>query len=301
MAALIYAAKAPDCPYEIILVASNNPQAEGLKIAASEGIATFSQSHIGLTREAFDAVIDAELALHGPDSVALAGYMRILSPAFVGKWAGRIVNIHPSLLPKYQGVDTYRRAIDAGDSVAGCSVHEVIADVDAGAVLGQTSVVILPGDTAETLAERVRIAEHQLYPRILAEFVTRETRPEAVLDHIRGLALSLPAAQEKLSHGSPGFYVEGGKFFAYYSTNHHNDGIAGLLVKASGLEEQAMLIEQAPDRYYRPAYLGPSGWIGIRMDTGETDWDHVAEWLRKSWALSAPKRLQATVSVSDEF
>ncbi len=301
MAALIYAAKAADCPYEIILVASNNPQAEGLKIAASEDIPTFAHSHKGLNRDAFDAIIDAELQRYQPDTIALAGYMRILSDGFVARWAGRMINIHPSLLPKYQGLDTYQRALDAGDSHAGCSVHEVITDLDAGAVLGQTEVVILPGDTAETLAERVRIAEHQLYPRILAQFVTRDTRPEAVYDRIRKLALALPAAQEKLSHGSPGFFVEGGKFFAYHSHNHHGDGVTALLVKASGVEEQAMLIDQDPDLYFRPAYLGPSGWIGIRLDRSAVDWDHIAEWLDKSWTLSAPAKLRKAADVAADF
>ena len=153
----------------------------------------------------------------------------------------------------------------------------------------------------ETLSERVRIAEHQLYPRVLAEFVTRDIRPEAVFDRIRSLALALPAAQEKLSHGSPGFFVEGGKFFAYHSSNHHNDGVTGLLVKTSGVEEQAMLIDQDPDLYYRPAYLGPSGWIGIRLDRGPIDWGHIGDWLSKSWALSAPAKVRKTVDVAADF
>ena len=197
MAALIYAAKAPDCPYEIVFVASNNPDADGLKLAASEAISTFAQSHRGLTRDAFDIIMDRELQRHRPDAIALAGYMRILSDKFVDKWSGRMINIHPSLLPKYQGLDTYNRAIQAGDRVAGCSVHEIIADLDSGRVLGQTEVIILPNDTAEALSERVRIAEHQLYPRVLSEFVTRHTRPESVLDHIRTLALALPSLKKR--------------------------------------------------------------------------------------------------------
>jgi phosphoribosylglycinamide formyltransferase 1 len=301
MAALIYAAKAVDCPYEIACVISNNPSAPGLALAAAEGIPTFAHSHKGLSREGFDAIVDAELSRDNPDVIALAGYMRILSRAFVERWQGRMINIHPSLLPKYPGIDTYNRAIEAGDTVAGCSVHEVVADLDAGPVLGQIEVAVLPGDTAESLAERIRSAEHQLYPRILNEFVTRDHRPEAILDRIRAIALALPASQEKLSHGSPGFFVEGGKFFAYYSDNHHNSGVCGLLVKASGVDEQAMLIEQDPDLYYRPAYLGPSGWIGIRLDRGTNDWDHVAEWLSKSWALSAPAKLRKSIDLAADF
>jgi hypothetical protein len=148
----------------------------------------------------------------------------------------------------------------------------------------------LPGDTPETLAARVLIAEHQLYPRVLAELVRAATAPQALLARVRALALALPAVAERLSHGSPGFFVEGGKFFAYFQQNHHGDGNIALLVKASGVEEQAMLIENNPALYYRPAYFGPSGWIGIRLD-GDTDWAQIADWLARSWRASAPKRL----------
>jgi phosphoribosylglycinamide formyltransferase 1 len=172
MAALVYAAKAANCPYEIALVASNNPQAAGLKLAAAEGIATFAQPHKGMTREAHDAVMHDAIIAAGADYVALAGYMRILTPEFVSKWEGRMLNIHPSLLPKYKGLHTHERAIEASDSHAGCSVHLVTAELDDGPVLGQIEVAITPEDTAETLAARVLIAEHQLYARCLAEFVS---------------------------------------------------------------------------------------------------------------------------------
>jgi hypothetical protein len=168
-------------------------------------------------------------------------------------------------------------------------------------VLGQTEVAILPGDTPEALADRILIAEHQLYSRVLADYVSREDSPDWLLGQIRALALQLPDAEEKTSHGAPGFFIKGGKFFAYFSSNHHLDGITGLLVKASGVEEQAMLIEQNPDLYYRPAYLGPSGWIGIRLDLGGNDWAHIGEWLRKSWSLIAPARLHRAHFVADEF
>ena len=173
MAALLYASKLPSCPYEIVLVASNNSDAEGLKIAAAEGIPTFTKSHIGLDRAAHGAVMHEAIVEAGATYVALAGYMRILSTGFVAKWDGRMLNIHPSLLPKYKGLHTHQRAIDANDTVAGTSVHLVTAELDDGPVLGQIEVAILPGDTADTLADRVKMAEYQLYPKTLADFVAR--------------------------------------------------------------------------------------------------------------------------------
>lgn len=172
MAALVYAAKLADCPYEVVLVAANDPEAPGLKLAEAEGIATFGLSHKGMKRAEFDAVVDAELRKVGADYVALAGYMRLLSAEFVNRWSGRMLNIHPSLLPKYKGLDTHQRALDAGDAVAGCSVHVVTSELDDGPVLDRIEVATLTGDTAESLAARILIAEHQLYPRTLAKFVT---------------------------------------------------------------------------------------------------------------------------------
>lgn len=295
MAALLYASRQPGCPFEIALVASNDPEAPGLRLAAAEGIATFGLSNKGMKRAEFDRILDAELGKAGVRYIALAGHMRLLSEEFVDKWAGRMVNIHPSLLPKYKGLDTHWRALEAGDRVAGCSVHLVTVELDAGPVLGQTEVAVVEGDTPETLAARVLMAEHQLYPRVLAELVTRDTTPEALLQKVRELALALPAAEEKVSHGTPCFTVSGGKMFCYFSSDHHGDAITAMLVKTSGAEEQAMLIEAEPDLYYRPPYLGPSGWIGVRLDQGDVDWDHVAEWLLKSWRLAAPRRLADVV------
>jgi hypothetical protein len=171
----------------------------------------------------------------------------------------------------------------------------VTQSLDDGPILGQVEVAVLPGDTPENLAERVHYAEHQLYPRVLAKLVNDQSGPEARLGRVRALALALPQAAEKLSHGMNGFLVEGGKFFAYFIHNHHGDGITALLVKASGVEEQAQLIENDPELYYRPAYLGPSGWVGIRLDGGEIDWDHIEGWLARSWRASAPKRLAAVL------
>jgi formyltetrahydrofolate-dependent phosphoribosylglycinamide formyltransferase len=291
MAALVYASQAPDCRYEVVLVASNVPDAPGLKLAAAEGIAVFAHAHQGVKRADFDRIIDAELVRHGVEIVVLAGYMRLLSDEFVAKWAGRCLNIHPSLLPKHKGLDVHAAVLAAGDAKTGCTVHLVTPSLDDGPILGQVEVAVLPGDTPETLAERVHYAEHQLYPRVLATLVADAQSPETMLGRVRALALALPFAAEKLSHGSPGFYVEGGKFFAYFSYDHHHDGVMGLLVKASGIEEQAQLIENDPDLYYRPAYLGPSGWVGIRLDTGNVDWGHIEDWLTRSWRASAPKRL----------
>ncbi len=173
MAALIAAAEDATCPFEVVLVASDRPDAAGLAHAASRGIATFSRSPRGIPKAEYEAAIDDALRTAGVGTIALAGYMRLLSDDFVAAWRDRIVNIHPSLLPAYKGLDTHGRAIAAGDAEAGCSVHVVTEELDAGSVLGQARVPILPDDTADTLAVRVLVEEHRLYPRILAEYVTR--------------------------------------------------------------------------------------------------------------------------------
>lgn len=300
MAALLYAAKAADCPYEIVLVASNNPDAGGLKLAEAEGIATFAHPHKGLSREEHDGIMHDALIAAKTEFVALAGYMRILSSEFVEKWEGRMLNIHPSLLPKYKGLHTHERAIEAGDSHGGCSVHLVTAELDDGPILGQTPVAILPGDTADSLAARVLIAEHQLYSRTLAQWAMRENTPEYWLSRVRDHALAQSEADEVTSHGMPCFGIIGGKKFAYFSHDHHGDGRTALLVKISGAEEQAMLIEQDEDRYFRPAYFG-DGWVGIRLDLGDNDWDHIGQWIAKSWRAVAPKKLVKLLQIADEF
>jgi len=293
MAALIYAAQAEDCPYEVALVASDKPDAEGLALARAEGVAVAELPPARGNRAGFEVSLAEAIDAAGIDTIACAGYMRILGDDFVKRYAGRIINIHPSLLPAHKGLDTHAAVLAAGEAVTGATVHHVVAELDSGPILGQVRVTVQPGDTVETLAERVRIAEHQLYPRVLAELVAAEVGPEAVLAKVRALALALPAAAEKLTHGMPGFFVEGGKFFAYYTRDHHGDGITALLVKASGVEEQAQLIENDPELYYRPAYFGPSGWVGIRLDGGAVDWGHIEDWLSRSWRMSAPKRLAA--------
>lgn len=160
----------PGRAYRIVLVASNVPEARGLVLARRLGIETWARSHEGMKRAEFDAQLDEVLHRHRVEIVALAGYMRLLSPGFVEKWEGRILNIHPSLLPLHKGLDTHRRALLAGDDYAGCSVHVVTADLDSGPVVAQAKVKILPRDDPESLAERVLAEEHRLYPLALEEY-----------------------------------------------------------------------------------------------------------------------------------
>jgi formyltetrahydrofolate-dependent phosphoribosylglycinamide formyltransferase len=300
MSSLLFHSRLPECPYEIVLVASNQPEARGLRIAEAEGIATFAHSHRGMEREAHEAVMDAALRQAGAEFIALAGYMRILTEGFVQKWAGKMINTHPSLLPKYIGLHTHERAIEAKDSHGGCSVHVVTEALDSGPLLGQVAVHILPDDTPESLGQRVLMAEYQLYPRMLADYVAREKSPDYLVAQVRERALQLPEAEETLSHGMPCFGVIKGKKFAYVSLDHHGDGKTSLLVKISGPDEQAQLIDMDENRYYRPAYFG-DGWVGIRLDLGDTDWDAIADWLERSWQSVAPARLTKLMNVADQF
>lgn len=173
MMSLVEASRAPDSPYEIALVASDKPDAPGLAWAKEHGVPTFAQSPKGMPKPEYEAAIEAALHEAGVETIALAGYMRLISDDFVARWRGRIVNIHPSLLPKYKGLDTHARALAMGDQVAGCSVHIVTEELDGGEVLGQAEVRIEARDTAESLAERVLKAEHRLYPEVLGEFLCR--------------------------------------------------------------------------------------------------------------------------------
>lgn len=172
MAALIDAATRAGAPFEVVLVLSNKPDAGGLALAENMGVATAVVDHtpFGKDRAAHEQAIQSTLDAHRVEVVALAGYMRLLTPFLVGRWAGRMLNIHPSLLPKYPGLDTHARALAAGDAEAGCTVHLVTDGVDEGPVLGQARVPIEPGDTPGTLARRVLSAEHELYPRALTDF-----------------------------------------------------------------------------------------------------------------------------------
>jgi phosphoribosylglycinamide formyltransferase-1 len=173
MQALVEASRMPNAKFDVVLVASDKPDAPGLVWAKEAGIATFAQSAKGIPKTAYEAHIDSALRNAGVEAIALAGYMRLLSPDFVQRWRDRIVNIHPSLLPMYKGLDTHARAIEAGDAEAGCSVHMVTEELDGGEVLGQSRVPILPGDTADSLAARVLAEEHGLYPRIVSQWLDR--------------------------------------------------------------------------------------------------------------------------------
>lgn len=304
LAALIYAGKLARCPYEIVLVASNVTSAGGLALAELEGIPTFTHSHKGITREEQDAAMEAAVIEAGADTIVLAGYMRILSDAFVARWEGRILNIHPSLLPKYKGLDTFARAIEAGDSHAGSSVHIVTPELDAGEVLAQVRVAIASDDTPESLAARVKPAEHQLYPRAVADYVSRGSDPEHLLAKVRALALALPETHERESHGSPGFRVgteKSGKFFAHFSDQHHGVEHVTVLVKTSSMDELLGLVEAQPQVYFKPAYYGASGWIGLILNRPGVDWEHVGEWLDRSWRASAPARLTKWLDAADKF
>jgi phosphoribosylglycinamide formyltransferase-1 len=164
----------PGHPGTPVLVLSNTPDAGGLTKAEAFGVATEVVDHtaFGKDRAAFEAALNETLKEHSADIICLAGFMRILGAEFVAGWQGRMLNIHPSLLPKYKGLNTHQRAIDAGDSHAGCSVHLVTPELDDGPILDQAAVDIQKGDTAETLAARVLVHEHVLYPRVLRQFCT---------------------------------------------------------------------------------------------------------------------------------
>ena len=168
MASLIARSKQPDCAYEAACVISNRPDAKGLETAASHGIATVALDHKQLgSREALDAAMHEALMANGCELVACAGFMRIMTGGFISKWAGRMINIHPSLLPLFKGVDTHERALEAGVRVHGCSVHFVSEELDAGAIIAQGVVPVLPGDDPDRLAARVLSVEHKLYPAVL--------------------------------------------------------------------------------------------------------------------------------------
>jgi len=169
MQALVKAAMAPDYPASIALVVSNQPEAEGLAYAVDRGIPARAISHVDYpSRAAFESELDLTLHEHKIEIVALAGFMRILTATFISHWTGRILNIHPSLLPAYKGLHTHERAILEGAKQHGCTVHLVTADLDAGPILLQAEVPVFPDDTSETLAARVLEKEHYIYPQALA-------------------------------------------------------------------------------------------------------------------------------------
>ena len=169
MQALVEASQAPNFPARPVLIVSNRPGAPGLEIAARHGLpqATVDHTQYGRDREAFERALSEVLETADVEMVALAGFMRILSPWFIRKWGDRMINIHPSLLPKYPGLNTHARAIEAGDTIAGCSVHWVSEGVDTGEIIAQADIPIEAGDTPTTLAQKVLVCEHELYPKAL--------------------------------------------------------------------------------------------------------------------------------------
>lgn len=178
MTALVEAARAPDYPAEIVLVASNRPDAAGLASARAAGIATETVDHArhGKDREGFERALDAALAAHRVDLVCLAGFMRLLTPWFVGRWEARILNIHPALLPAFKGTDTHARALAAGVKIHGATVHVVVPEMDSGPIIAQAAVAVREDDTPASLAERVLAAEHRIYPLALKLFASGRAR-----------------------------------------------------------------------------------------------------------------------------
>jgi phosphoribosylglycinamide formyltransferase-1 len=183
MTALIEATRAPDYPADIVLVVSNRPEAAGLARARQDGIATAIVDHkaFGEDRGAFERALDGQLRAQRIDIVCLAGFMRLLTPWFVTRWTGRMLNIHPALLPQFKGLHTHRRALEAGVQRHGATVHFVVPEMDSGPIVAQDSVPVVEGDTEDTLARRVLEVEHRIYPqalRLVAE--GRVTLPAAV-------------------------------------------------------------------------------------------------------------------------
>ena len=177
MQSLVEAAKALTYPAEISLVLSNRPDAVGLEFARQNGIDAVAVDHKAFAnRESFDREVDGTLRQHNIELVACAGFMRIFSASFADKWRGRLINIHPALLPAYPGLHTHERALADGVSEHGCTVHFMIPELDAGPNIAQSTVPVQAGDTAETLAARVLAAEHQLYPQALAMVASGEVR-----------------------------------------------------------------------------------------------------------------------------
>ncbi|PRY78728.1 phosphoribosylglycinamide formyltransferase-1 [Yoonia maritima] len=168
-----------DHPARPVLVLSNDPNAGGLAKARALNVPTFAVDHkpFGKDRPAFEAALQKALEVAKPDIICLAGFMRILTPEFTRNWEGRMLNIHPSLLPKYKGLHTHVRALEAGDTEHGCSVHEVTAELDGGPILGQAKIAISADDTAETLAARLLPFEHQLYPQVLQRYAAGDRTP----------------------------------------------------------------------------------------------------------------------------
>lgn len=191
MEAIVRACARERWPAEVAAVIASRPDADGLAFAAAHGIAAAVLDHRAFaSREAFDAALAAEIDRFAPDLVVLAGFMRILTPGFVSRYAGRLLNIHPSLLPSFKGTHTHQQALDAGVALHGATVHFVVPELDSGAIVAQAALPVLAGDTAQTLAERVLTLEHQLYPRAVRWFAEgklslRDGRAVLASDEVR--------------------------------------------------------------------------------------------------------------------
>src|SRR5215813_2604597 len=196
MGALIAAARKPDYPAEIVLVLSNRPAAAGLRVAGAEGIATAVVDHtdFGNDREAFERAVHAQLESHRIDIVCLAGFMRLFTSNFVSRWSGRMINIHPALLPSFKGLRTHGRALEAGVKIHGATVHFVVPEVDSGPIIAQTAVPVLDDDTPDTLAARVLAAELRLYPLALGLVAAGKSRIAAPAT-VHNAATVSPTAQ----------------------------------------------------------------------------------------------------------
>jgi phosphoribosylglycinamide formyltransferase-1 len=197
--ALIDAQRAPDCPFAVAAVISNRPDAFGLQRAAQAGIASAVVDHTRYPdREPFEAALAAEIDRHDPGLVALAGFMRILTPGFVARYRGRLLNIHPSLLPKFRGLHTHQRALEAGETLHGATVHFVTDELDGGPRILQARVPVLPGDNADVLAARVLAQEHRIYPLAARWFAEGRLRLGAGGPELDGVALAEPLRLETL-------------------------------------------------------------------------------------------------------
>lgn len=172
----------PDHPAEACLVVANRPEASGLARAAALGLPVAAVDHRAYpSREAFEAALAAPLAAAGAEILCLAGFMRVLTPGFIAQWSGRMLNVHPSILPLFPGLHTHARCLAAGMAVHGCTVHEVTPELDAGPILGQAVIPVEPGDTPDSLAARLLPVEHRLYPMVLRRFAAGDRRPVALL------------------------------------------------------------------------------------------------------------------------
>ncbi len=305
MAALIYASRDPDCAYEVALVTGDRPDANGLAVAEAEGVPVLRlPAPTAKDKKQFFEALERALQEADVDLVALAGFMRIVPGDFVRRWEGKMTNIHPSLLPRHKGLGTHEAVLAAGETVTGATVHLVTSELDSGDILGQVHVAVREDDSPTTLAERVLIAEHQLYPQVLSRYLGRTRDFDWISQRVGELAMKLPETRLQTSHGSPGWKVgsqSSGRFFAIMCNRHHGEESIGVLVKCSGQDEMAQLIESEPDLYFRPAYYGPSDWIGLKLDRPRVDWEHVAEWLRRSWRAMAPPRLTKLMRAADPF